>query len=121
MFKFLMVFTVSQQKQFIYLTINNAEDLFCELMKKASEYKDVIFFPVMNVEDIQSIEYLITKEWKEALLKEIEPNVVFNIEIKQRCVKVYSIEHIGGDVFNIISDKGTFTTNKFKPCINYNN
>lgn len=116
-----MVFTVSQQKQFMYLVINNAEDLLCELMKKASEYTDVIFFPVMNAEDVHSIEYLLNEEWKNALLKEVEPNVFFNIEIKQYCVKVYSIEHIKGDVFNIISDKGTFTTNKFKPCINYNN
>lgn len=112
-----MVFTVSPQKQFIYITINNAEDILCELMKLAFTYAKSVFFPIHNVEDVYNVEHLLNKEWKDALLTDVQSDVFFGLEIRQQCVRVYSIEHIENDVFNIISDKGIFTTNKFKPCL----
>lgn len=117
MFKFLMVFTVSTQKQFIYVTINNTEDLLCELMKLAFTYAKSVFFPIENVEDVYNIEHLLNKEWKDALLNNVQSDTFFGLEIRQHCVRVYSIEHIEDDVFNIMSDKGTFTINQFKPCL----
>lgn len=112
-----MVFTVSTQKQFVYITINHAEDFLCELMKLAFIYAKAVFFPIHNVEDVYNIEHLLNKEWKDALLTDVQPNVFFGLEIRERCIRVYSIEHVDDDIFNVISDKGVFTTNKFKPCL----
>lgn len=112
-----MVFTVSTQKQFMYITINHAEDFLCELMKLAFTYAKPVFFPIHNVEDVYNVEHLLNKEWKGALLTDVQSNVFFGLEIRERCIKVYSIEHVEDDIFNIISDKGVFTTNQFKPCL----
>ena len=112
-----MVFTVSTQKQFVYITINHAEDFLCELMKLAFTYAKPVFFPIHNVEDVYNIEHLLNKEWKEALLNSVQSNTFFGLEIRERCIRVYSIEYVEDDVFNVISDKEVFTTNQFKPCL----
>ena len=112
-----MVFTASPQKQFIYVTINKAEDLLCELTKLAFTYAKPVFFPIINVEDVYNIEHLLNKEWKESLLANVSSDTFFGLEIRRQCIRVYSIEHIENDIFNIISDKGIFTTNDFKPCL----
>lgn len=112
-----MVFTVSTQKQFIYITINHSEDFLCELMKLAFTYAKTVFFPIQNVEDVYNVEHLLNKEWKDALLIDVQPDTFFGLEIRERCIRVYSIEHVEDDIFNVISDKGVFTTNKFKPCL----
>lgn len=112
-----MVFTVSTQKQFVYITINHVENFLCELMKLTFTYAKPVFFPIHNVEDVYNVEYLLNKEWKNALLTDVQSNVFFGLEIRERCIKVYSIEHVEDDIFNVISDKGVFTTNQFKPCL----
>ena len=112
-----MVFTVSTQKQFVYITINHAEDFLCELMKLAFIYAKPVFFPIHNVEDVYNVEHLINKEWKDSLLTDVQPNVFFGLEIRGRCIRAYSIEHVEDDIFNVLSDKGVFTTNQFKPCL----
>ncbi len=117
MFKFLMVFTVSTQKQFMYITINYAEDFLCELMKLSFMYPKPVFFPIENVEDVYNIEHLLNKEWKDALLTNVQSDKFFGLEIRQRCIRIYSIEYVDGDIFNVISDKEIFTTNQLKPCL----
>lgn len=112
-----MVFTVSPQKQIMYITINKPEDVLCELMKLGFTYNKPVFFPIINTEDVYNVEHLLDEEWKDALLAETYSDTFFGLEIKQRCIRVYSIEHIEDDIFNIISDKGIFTINEFKPCL----
>jgi hypothetical protein len=49
--------------------------------------------------------------------KHVESDTFFGLEIRERCIRVYSIEHVEDDIFNVISDKGVFTINQFKPCL----
>ena len=118
MFKFLMVSTVLSKKQFTYVIINKEEDFLSELMKLAFNHAKTIFFPIMNKEDVSNIEDLVDNKWKAALFHQVkDSNQILGLEVRNQCVRVYSFEHIENDVFNIMSDKGIFTANTFKPCI----
>lgn len=120
MFKFLMVSTVFSKKQFTYVIINKEEDFLLELMKLAFNHTKIVLFPIMNKQDISNIENLVDNKWKDALFNQVnDNNQILGLEIRNQCVRVYSLEHIENDVFNIMSDKGIFTANTFKPCIIY--
>ena len=118
MFKFLMVSTVLSKKQFTYVIINKEEDFLSELMRLAFNHAKTIFFPLMNEEDVYNVGDLLDNKWKASLFAEVKGSVeTLGIEVRNQCVRVYSFEHIENDVFNIMSDKGIFTANTFKPCI----
>ena len=88
------------------------------LINLVHQYPKIVFFPVMNKEDIVSISEIVGEKWKNALLKEIgDSKNIFGVCIRGECIPVYSIQHIKEDVFNIITSKQTFTSNYFKPCL----
>lgn len=120
MIKLLMIYSIAKVRNFLYIIINREEDFFLELIKLVHEYPNAVFFPVMNQEDINNISNLIDNNWKVALLHEInDSKKVLGLYIKNKCVKIHSLEHLNDDVFNIISDEEVFTSNNFKPCITY--
>lgn len=120
MYKFLSISIINGEKQICFLIINKEQDVVSELIKFCHDYPKTIFFPIMNEDDIINISMFISEEWKSALYHEIDQNQhAMGLHLRNQCVRVRSIEHINGDVFNIMSDPGIFTSNNFVPCIVY--
>lgn len=117
MYKFLAISLISGEKQTVFLIVHKEQDVVSELFKFCLDYPKTIFFPIMNQDDVDSVSAFVTEEWKTSLSHEInQEHFALGLHLRGKCIRVRSIEHVDRDVFNIMSDSGTFTVNTFIPC-----
>lgn len=115
----LMVSTVRGHRQFSIEVYADGEHFSQKLHTLHEKRKDLLFFPLITLENVENVEDLLTNEQINELvdyIKEENPgNQQLSCRIKDSIWRqIRYIEHVAEDAYRIVTEEDSFITNRYE-------